>query len=64
VKGVDYYLNEQGLFVFTKEYHLDRGYCCGNGCVNCPYDYAEVPEPKKQKLLAKRNIHGKENNQD
>ncbi len=38
-----YYYNEQGLFVFTEEYHKNRGYCCGNGCLNCPF------EPKAQK---------------
>lgn len=63
-QGVDYYLNEQGLFVFTQKYHLERGYCCGNGCVNCPYDYEKVPEPKKQKLLAERKSDGKENDQN
>ena len=38
-----YYYNEQGLFVFTEQYHIDRGYCCGNGCLHCPFD------PKGQK---------------
>ncbi|QYH41271.1 MULTISPECIES: DUF5522 domain-containing protein [Algoriphagus] len=33
----DYYLNEQGLMVFTEKYHLKRGYCCGSGCKHCPY---------------------------
>ncbi|WP_092900923.1 DUF5522 domain-containing protein [Algoriphagus aquimarinus] len=33
----DFYFNEQGLMVFTKKYHLKRGYCCGSGCKNCPY---------------------------
>ncbi len=32
----DYYL-ENGLFVFTAQYHLKRGSCCGNGCRHCPY---------------------------
>lgn len=32
----DYYL-ENGLLVFTAQYHLKRGYCCGNGCRHCPY---------------------------
>ncbi len=35
----DYYLNEQGLMVFTAQYHLKRGYCCGNHCKHCPYGY-------------------------
>lgn len=30
-----YYYNEQGLFVFTEEYHRNRGYCCGSGCKHC-----------------------------
>jgi len=28
---------ENGKYVFTKEFHLSRGYCCGNGCRHCPY---------------------------
>lgn len=32
----DYYV-EDGKIVFTKEYHLARGSCCGSGCRNCPY---------------------------
>ena len=36
-----------GFVVFTAEYLLQRGYCCGNGCANCPYDYKNVPEPKR-----------------
>ena len=55
VEGVDYYLNEQGLMVLTKKYHLDRGYCCGNGCRHCPYHYEAVPEPKRSILLAQQN---------
>jgi hypothetical protein len=34
----DYYF-ENGLMVFTKEYHLKRGYCCKNGCRHCPYGF-------------------------
>ncbi|UEG50686.1 tRNA (guanosine(46)-N7)-methyltransferase TrmB [Ferruginibacter lapsinanis] len=44
--------NEDDLIVFTAEYLLERGYCCGNGCRNCPYEYKNVPEPKRSKLLA------------
>lgn len=50
----DYYFNENGLIVMTREYHLERGYCCGNGCLHCPYNYKEVEEPKRSKLLEKR----------
>jgi len=35
----DYYFNEQGFMVFTKEYHLKRGYCCKNICLHCPWNY-------------------------
>lgn len=37
VEGIDYYINENKLFVFTKWYHLRRGNCCKNNCTNCPY---------------------------
>lgn len=36
-EGVDYYF-DGGLLVMTADYLLRRGYCCGNGCRNCPYD--------------------------
>ena len=35
----DFYFNEQGLMVFTEQYHLKRGYCCQNGCKHCPYGF-------------------------
>lgn len=38
VEGVDYTL-ERGLMVFTADYLLRRGYCCRNGCRNCPWDH-------------------------
>ena len=28
---------ENGKYVFTKEFHLNRGYCCGSGCRHCPF---------------------------
>lgn len=37
ILGEDYYINEQGNWVFTSEYHLKRGYCCNNNCRHCPY---------------------------
>ena len=37
VAGVDYYI-ERGCLVFTREYHLKRGYCCNSGCRHCPYE--------------------------
>lgn len=49
----DYYI-ENGRLVFTSFYLLGRGFCCGNGCRNCPYgaienlrekDIDKKPEP-------------------
>jgi hypothetical protein len=37
IEGEDFYYNEQGLMVLTEKYHLERGYCCGNGCKHCPW---------------------------
>jgi hypothetical protein len=53
-EGKDYIILPNGLLVFTASYLLERGYCCGNGCLNCPYDYKEVPEPGRTRLLQKR----------
>lgn len=38
----EYYINENGKVVFTEEYHLRRGYCCGSGCKHCPYEPKHV----------------------
>ncbi|WP_346316741.1 DUF5522 domain-containing protein [Chitinophaga sp. YIM B06452] len=53
-ENIDYYYNEQGYVVLTEKYHRERGYCCGNGCLHCPFDYENVPEDKKSRLLAAR----------
>lgn len=58
-EGRDYTILPDGRLVFTAEYLLYRGYCCGNGCLNCPYDYVNVPEPRRTELLQKRNTHDK-----
>jgi Family of unknown function (DUF5522) len=52
-EGVDYYLDEKGLMTFTAKYLLERGYCCGNGCKNCPYEYEAVEEPRRTELREK-----------
>jgi hypothetical protein len=46
-EGEDYYLNEQGLMVFTARYHLKRGYCCQNGCRHCPYGFNKKQRKEK-----------------
>jgi len=47
IKDVDYYIDPKGMWVFTAAYHESRGYCCGQACKHCPYDYDAVPEPIK-----------------
>lgn len=62
VEAEDFYYNNQGFIVLTAAYHLERGYCCGNGCRHCPYDYKNVPEPKRSELLS-LTTNGKKDNQ-
>ncbi len=33
----DYYMEGDRL-IFTEEFHIRRGSCCGNYCRHCPYD--------------------------
>ncbi len=58
IENEDFYYSEQGYMVMMEKYHLERGSCCGNGCRHCPYDYEQVPEPKRSDLLEKRRING------
>jgi hypothetical protein len=46
-EGVDYYYNEEGLMVFTRQYHLKRGYCCKNQCKHCPWNYKMSADKNK-----------------
>ena len=50
----DYYLLPDGRLVFTAQYHLKRGYCCGSGCKHCPFNFDGVPEPKRSVLRQKK----------
>jgi Family of unknown function (DUF5522) len=54
IEGDDYYINNDGYLVMTEKYHRERGYCCGNGCLHCPYSFEAVPEPRRSELLGKR----------
>jgi hypothetical protein len=49
VENIDYYY-DNGYMVFTAKYLSARGYCCGNGCRHCPYDYINVTEPERTRL--------------
>ncbi len=53
----NFYINDEGLLVFTEKFHLERGFCCGRGCKHCPYEYENVPEVKRAKLLAARKAN-------
>jgi Family of unknown function (DUF5522) len=55
-EGKDYYYNDDGYVVLTEKYHLDKGFCCGNGCKHCPYDFQNVPEPKRGELLWQKKL--------
>lgn len=49
---------ETGSFEpLSADYLLQRGYCCGNGCKNCPYEYKNVPQPLREQLLKNRKIN-------
>ena len=61
IEGIHYYLDEDGKFVFTEQYHIEKGYCCGFGCRHCPYDYENVPEPTRSNLLKNRSDAKKNN---
>lgn len=39
-----HYYMEGTKLVFTEQYHIDRGYCCGSsgGCRHCPYEPKHV----------------------
>lgn len=58
IEGLDFYYNEEGCIVLTEKYHLGKGSCCGNGCRHCPYDFKNVPEPKRSELIARKGEAG------
>ena len=62
IEGEDFYFNDDGLMVLTEKYHLGRGYCCGNGCRHCPYNYENVPEPRRSALRAQPGLTSPPNN--
>lgn len=45
----DYYYSDEGFIVFTKQYHLKRGYCCTSGCKHCPYGFDKATGTFKRK---------------
>lgn len=59
IEGIDFYLNKDGYIVLTEKYHLEKGYCCGMGCLHCPYQYQNVDEPRRSSLLEQKNKQAK-----
>jgi len=57
-EGIEYYIDGKGKWVFTAVYHEARGYCCGEACKHCPYDYEAVPEPIKTRAQLIRSTLG------
>lgn len=53
IEQLDFYYDENGNVVFTEQYHINKGHCCGHGCRHCPYQFESVPEPKRSQLLQK-----------
>jgi hypothetical protein len=53
----DYYINKDGLLVFTEQFHLKRGFCCGCNCMHCPYNHINVKN--KQATVTKSNGRNK-----
>ncbi|MEY2863308.1 MAG: hypothetical protein RLY58_1015 [Pseudomonadota bacterium] len=41
VEQLDYSI-ENGLYVFSRWFHLKRGQCCGHACRHCPYGQVNV----------------------
>ncbi|HEX5113096.1 MAG TPA: DUF5522 domain-containing protein [Saprospiraceae bacterium] len=48
IEGKDYYINGEGLWVFTEDYLRRRGYCCESGCKHCPYKKSEKRKEKRE----------------
>ena len=48
INNFDFYI-EDGKYVFTEQYHMKRGICCGSGCKHCAFDPVHIK--------GNRNIH-------
>jgi len=59
IEGVHFYINKDGHIVLTEKYHLEKGFCCGMGCLHCPYQYVNVEEPRRSFLLGQKNKQAK-----
>lgn len=49
IENEDYYFNDEGLMVFTEQYHRKRGFCCKNKCLHCPWKYGREKKDPPEK---------------
>lgn len=54
IEGIHFYYDDSGLMVITEKYHFQRGFCCGNSCRHCPFNYENVANEKEKEFLRKR----------
>ena len=47
VEGIDFTMSPGGYRIMTEFYLVKRGYCCSNGCKNCPYSSKAVKGNRK-----------------
>jgi len=59
IEGIHFYINQDGYIVLTEKYHLEKGFCCGMGCLHCPYNYENVKEPDRSFLVDQKNNQAK-----
>lgn len=52
-EGRDYYFNKEGFMVLTELYLKARGYCCGMGCLHCPYKESNIVSEEDFKTIRK-----------
>ena len=45
IEGEDFYLNDEGLMIFTAHFLKKRGFCCHSGCTHCPYGIHDKYDP-------------------
>jgi hypothetical protein len=47
-------INDKKTIIFDEAYLIKRGYCCGNGCVHCPFGYKNVLDEHKKMAFQKQ----------
>lgn len=47
VEGIDYVISPVGYRIMTEYFLVKRGYCCSNGCQNCPYEPRAIKGNRK-----------------